>query len=171
MFNKNIKLVITALILAFAIYQFTQGFVGNGIALVFFSSIFVLLYFKNEMILLSFWKLRKQDFDGAKRWLDKIGNPQANLTQKQQGYYNYLHGLMTAQTNMNQSEKFFKKAIQLGLSMKQDIAMAKLNLAGIAMTKRRKREAQKLLKEAKDLDKQGMLKDQIKMMKQQMKKI
>jgi hypothetical protein len=78
---------------------------------------------------------------------------------------------MTAQTNMNQSEKHFKKAIQLGLSMKQDIAMAKLNLAGISMTKRRKREAQKLLKEAKDLDSQGMLKDQIRMMKQQMKKI
>jgi len=49
--------------------------------------------------------------------------------------------------------------------------MAKLNLAGISMTKRRKREAQKLLKEAKDLDSQGMLKDQIRMMKQQMKKI
>lgn len=171
MFNKNIKLVLTALILAFAVYQFTQGLIGNGIALIFFSSIFVLLYFKNEMILLAFWKLRKQDFEGAKKWLDKIGNPQANLTQKQQGYYHYLHGLMTAQTNMNQSEKYFKKAIQLGLSMKQDIAMAKLNLAGIAMTKRRKREAQMLLKDAKDLDKQGMLKDQIRMMKQQMKKI
>jgi hypothetical protein len=38
------------------------------------------------------------------------------------------------------------------------------------MTKRRKREAQMLLKEAKDLDKHNMLGDQIKMMKQQMKK-
>lgn len=171
MFNKNIKLVITVLILAYAVYQFTQGGIGNGIALILLSSIFVLLYFKNEMILLAFWKLRKQDFEGAKNWLNKIKNPEANLTRKQQGYFHYLHGLMTAQTNMNQSEKFFKKAIQLGLSMKQDIAMAKLNLAGIAMTKRRKREAQRLLKEAKDLDKHGMLKDQIQMMKQQMKKI
>jgi Trk-type K+ transport system membrane component len=171
MFNKNIKLVLAALILAFAVYQFIGNHIGNGIALVFLSSIFVLLYFKNEMILLAFWKLRKQDFDGAKRWLGKISSIEANLTQKQQGYYYYLHGLMTAQTNMNQSEKHFKKAIQLGLSMKQDIAMAKLNLAGISMTKRRKREAQKLLKEAKDLDSQGMLKDQIRMMKQQMKKI
>ncbi len=49
--------------------------------------------------------------------------------------------------------------------------MAKLNLAGIAMTKRRKREAQILLTEAKKLDKHGMLKEQITMMKQQMKKI
>ncbi len=170
MFNKNIKLVITFLIVAYAVYQFTEGFIGNGIALILFSTIFVLLYFKNEMILMAFWKLRKQDFDGAKKYLDKIKNPEANLTQKQQGYFNYLHGLMVSQTNMTQAEKFFKKALKLGLSMDQDVAMAKLSLAGIAMTKRRKREAQMLLKEAKDLDKQGMLKDQIRMMKQQMKK-
>ena len=39
------------------------------------------------------------------------------------------------------------------------------------MTKRRKIEAQKYLSEAKKLDKQGMLKDQIKMIEAQMKKI
>lgn len=55
--------------------------------------------------------------------------------------------------------------------MDQDLAMAKLNLAGIAMTKRRKREATNLLAEAKKLDKHNMLQDQIRMMKQQMKKI
>jgi hypothetical protein len=49
--------------------------------------------------------------------------------------------------------------------------MCKLNLAGIAMSKRRKREAQKLLKEAKQLDKHNMMTEQIRTMKQQMKKI
>jgi hypothetical protein len=39
------------------------------------------------------------------------------------------------------------------------------------MTKRRKREATNLMAEAKKLDKNGMLKEQIQMMKQQMKKI
>jgi len=78
---------------------------------------------------------------------------------------------MISQTNMNQAEKFFKKAVSLGLSMDADLAMAKLNLAGIAMTKRRKREAQTLLTEAKKLDKHNMLGEQIQMMKQQMKKI
>lgn len=123
------------------------------------------------MILLAFLRLRKQDFEGAKKWLDRIKNPEKALTQKQLGYYNYLHGLMLSQKNMTQAEKYFKKAIKLGLSMDHDLAMAKLNLAGIAMTKRRKREAQMLLKEAKKLDKNGMMTDQIRMMKQQMKKI
>ena len=54
--------------------------------------------------------------------------------------------------------------------MSADMAMTKLNLAGIAMAKNRKREAELLLVEAKKLDKHNMLDEQIKMMKQQMKK-
>lgn len=171
MFNKNIKLVLAGLTIAYAVYQFIQGNIGNGIALILLAGVFIFLYYKNELILLAFLQLRKQNFDGAKKWLDRIKKPEAALTQKQQGYYNYLNGLMVSQTNITQAEKYFKKAIKLGLSMKQDLAMAKLNLAGIAMTKRRKREAQMLLKEAKTLDKHGMLKEQIQMMKQQMRKI
>lgn len=171
MFNKVYKLIITGILVLLAIWQFFQGNIGNGIFIILLSGIFVFLYFKNEMILMAFLRLRKQDFDGAKKWLDKIKDPEKALTKKQQGYYWYLHGLMLSQTNITQAEKFFKRAIKLGLSMSQDLAMAKLNLAGIAMTKRRKREAQLLLQEAKKLDKHDMLADQIKMMKQQMKKI
>ena len=171
MFNKNFKLVIAGLIVITSIWQFIEGHIGNGIALIFLSLIFIFLYFKNEMILMAFLRLRKQDFPGAKKWLDKIKDPETALTQKQQGYYWYLNGLMLSQTNITKAEKYFKKAIKLGLAMDQDLAMAKLNLAGIAMTKRRKREAQMLLTEAKKLDKHGMLKEQITMMKQQMKKI
>lgn len=170
MFNKNIKLVLFVLVVAIAVWQFTESNIGNGIFLLVFSLIFILLYFKNEFIILAFFKLRKQDFPGAKQWLDKIQNPETALVRKQQGYYNYLNGLMVSQTNLNMAEKYFKKAVELGLSMDQDLAMAKLNLAGIAMTKNRKIEAEKLLAEAKRLDKHGMLKEQITMMKQQMKK-
>ena len=57
------------------------------------------------MILLAFLRLRKQDFDGAKKWLDKIKNPEVALTTKQQGYYNYLLGIMLSQTNITQARK------------------------------------------------------------------
>ena len=170
MFHRNIKLALTAIVIALGIWQFTEGNIGNGIFLILFSLIFVLLYFKNEFIILAFLKLRKQDFPGAKAWLDKIKNPETALIQKQQGYYNYLNGLMVSQTNLTLAEKYFKKAVELGLNMDQDMAMAKLNLAGIAMTKNRKIEAEKLLSEAKKLDKQGMLKEQLTMMKAQLKK-
>ncbi|MBT0608141.1 DUF2892 domain-containing protein [Aequorivita echinoideorum] len=171
MFNKNIKLVLAALVLGAAVWQFTETNIGNGIMLILLSLIFVFLYFKNEMILLAFLRLRKQDFPGAKVWLDKIKNPSGALVPKQEGYYNYLNGLMVSQTNMNEAEKYFKKAEKLGLNMSADMAMTKLNLAGIAMTKNRKREAELLMTEAKKLDKHNMLDDQIKMMKQNMKRM
>ena len=170
MFNKNIKLVLAVLVFAFAIYQFIEGLIGNGIMFILLSSIFVFLYFKNEFILLAFLKLRKQDFEGADKWLNKIKNPSTALTMKQQGYFNFLKGIMVSQTNMNEAEKYFKNAINFGLSMDHDLAMAKLNLAGIAFSKRRKQEAQKLLAEAQKLDKRDVLAEQIKIMKQQMKK-
>ncbi len=170
MYNKFIKLIIAAGIIAYAIYLFTEGYIGNGIMLILLSTVFVFLYFKNEFILLAFLRLRKQDFEGAQKWLNKIKKPESALVTKQQGYFNYLHGIMVSQSNMNEAEKYFKKAISLGLSMDHDLAMAKLNLSGIAFSKRRKQEASKLLSEAQKLDKQGMLTDQIKMMKDNMKR-
>jgi len=171
MFNKNIKLVLAALITIWSVYQFSQANILNGISILLFAGIFVLLYFKNEFILLAFLQLRKQNFPVAQKWLAYIKNPETALITKQQGYYNYLQGIMLSQTNITQSEKFLRKAVKLGLSMDHDLAMAKLQLAGIAMTKRRKREATNLMSEAKKLDKHGMLKEQLQMMKQQMKKI
>lgn len=171
MFNKNIKLVLAFLITAFAGYQFAEGEIGNGIALILLALIFVFFYFRNEIILLAFLRMRKQDMEGTEKWLGRIKNPEKALTTKQQGYYNYLYGIIYSQKNLTKAEKYFRKAIKLGLNMDFDMAMAKLSLAGIAMQKRRKREATQLLSEAKKLDKNNMLSEQIRMMQQQMKRI
>lgn len=171
MFHKYIKLALAVIITAWSVYEFSLGHIMNGISILLLAGILVFFYFKNEILLLVFLKLRSQNFDGANKLLDKIKNPSSALTQKQEGYYNLMKGIMTSQTNLTQAEKFFKKAIKLGLSMKHDLAMAKLQLAGIAMTKRRKREATNLIAEAKKLDKHNMLTDQIKQLKDQMKRI
>lgn len=160
-----------ALSLGYAFYLFYDNYIGNGILMLLLTGIFILLYFKNELIFLAFLRLRKQDFEGTGKWLSRISNPTSSLVQKQQGYYNYMLGILESQKNLTQAEKYFKKALQLGLSMKHDQAMAKMSLAGILMQKRRKREAQQLLQEAKKLDKHGMLTGQMKLMLQQMKKI
>ena len=52
MFNKYIKLVIAGAIVVWSVFQFVDGNIMNGISLVLFAGIFVLLYFKNEFILL-----------------------------------------------------------------------------------------------------------------------
>jgi hypothetical protein len=129
MYPKYIKLILALLTLAYSIFQFYENNIGNGIALIFLLAIFIFLYFKNEIILLAFLRLRKQDFTGTEKWLNKIKNPQSALTKKQVGYYNYLKGIISSQTNLTLAEKYFKKAISIGLSMNHDLAMAKLSLA------------------------------------------
>lgn len=171
MFPKIIKLILALASVGYGGYQFYENYIGNGIFLSLLSAVFVLLYFKNEIIFLAFLRLRKQDFVGTEKWLSKIKNPSRSLVKKQQGYFYYLQGIIQSQNNLTIAEKYFKKAIQLGLSMNHDLAMAKMSLAGILMQKRRKREATILLTEAKKLDKHNMLTEQMRMMQQQMKKI
>ena len=73
--------------------------------------------------------MRKQDLEGTQKWLDKIKNPETALITKQQGYFNYLHGIIHSQKNLTQAEKYFRKALKFGLTMDYDTAMAKLSLA------------------------------------------
>ena len=151
MFPKIIKLILALATFAYSIYQFIEDQIGNGIFLILVTAMFILLYFKNEIIFLAFLRLRKQDFEGTLKWLSRIPNPSANLVTKQQGYYHYLHGVIESQTNLTKAEKSFRKALSFGLSMSADEAMAKLSLAGILMQKRRKREATTCLMKLKKL--------------------
>ena len=45
MFHKNIKLAITVLLLATAVWQFTERNIGNGIFLILIALIVILFYF------------------------------------------------------------------------------------------------------------------------------
>ena len=171
MIPKIFKILFSLLLMGWSFYQFYEDLIGNGIFYLFLSLFFILTYFKNEYIFFAFLRLRKQDFQGTEKWLNKISNPKSNLVKKQQGYFYYLHGIIQSQSNLTVAEKNFKKAIKLGLSFNHDLAMAKLSLAGICMQKRRKREAMLLLGEAKKLDSQGMLNEQMKIMREQLKKI
>jgi len=170
MFNKNIKLGLAIAIFALAIWQFSLGHIGNGIMFTLLTVLPVLLYFKNEIILATMLKLKKQDMEGAATTLAKIKNPETALTKKQLGYWNFLKGQFEYQKTPLKAEKYLRKAVELGLNFDHDMAAAKLFLAGIVASKNRKIEANNLLKEAEKLDKHGMLGDQIKMMKQQMKR-
>ena len=169
--HRYVKIIVAALIVLWAVYQFVQGKIGNGIALTLLAVFPVLLYFRNEFLLLTFLRLRKQDMEGMEKWLGKIVHPETALLRKQQGYYNYMYGIIYSRKNLTQAEKYFRNALQLGLTMDYDVEMNKLSLAGIMIQKRKKREAQELLADAKKLDKQNMMTEHIKMMQQQLKKI
>lgn len=161
------------LILAFAflgatVALFIFGFWGWGILLIFVTLLTFITYFYNEKMLIAQWYLRKDNLAKAENFLGKIKNYEKELHRMQHGYYNLLIGLIESRRSPMKSEKYFKNSLSLGLHMDHNIALAKLSLAGIAMAKRNKREAQMYLNEAKKADKNKLLADQIKQMKDQM---
>jgi hypothetical protein len=167
--NKYIKFLIAALIISAGVYLMMNRNIGWGIVVVILSAIPIFLFFKNEFILAAFWYLRKQNTDKATHWLSKITNYKSQLHESQFGYFHYLQGLVLAQDEPTKVGPLMRKALEFGLNMKHDRAMATLNIAAGAMQKGRRQEAQKLLEEAKKLDSAGMMTEQIKMMKDQMK--
>ena len=170
MYNKEIKIILAIIILACSIFLFNSGEIGYGIVVLIIMGLVILSIFKDERIVKAFYHLRKNDMQKAASTLSKIKHPE-KLIRSQEAYYYYLNGLILSQTQMNQSERFFKKALSIGLRTDTDKAVAKLNLAGLAMSRRKKREATTLITEAKKLDKHNMLDEQLKMMKQQLKRI
>ncbi|MEY3693133.1 MAG: hypothetical protein RL157_457 [Bacteroidota bacterium] len=171
MIRRYLRLAIATFILALATYQFIETNWGNGIFLTLLAGIPVLFHFRNERILWALWYVRSQNFAKASAQLDALKHPEQTLIQGQLAYYYFLRGLMLAQSNMGQAESFMRKALNTGLRMKQDRALAKMQLAAMAMSRRRKQEAQNLLTEAKKLDDKGLLADQLKMLKEQLKRI
>ena len=167
--NKYIKFLIAGLFIALGIYLMMNRQIGWGIVLVFLSLSPIILFFKNEYILLSFWQMRKQNFEKAAQWLAYIKNYKSQLHSSQYGYFHYMQGLTLAQEHPSKVEPLMRKALEYGLNMKHDRAMATLNLAASALSKGRKTEAQKLLEDAKRLDSAGMMTDQIKMLRDQLK--
>lgn len=163
-----VRLIIGFSILGGAIALMIFGFWGWGILAVLISLLVLVTYFYNENMLLAQWFLRKDDMPKAERFLKRITNYETQLLRLQHGYYNLLIGLIESRRAPMQSEKYFKKALSLGMQMDHNIALAKLSLAGIAMGKRNKREAQMYLAEAKKADKSKLLADQIKQMKDQL---
>lgn len=172
MLNRIIKIAIAAALLGLSVWQFIEGEIGNGIFLFLLIAIPIFLIFRNENILIAFWYIRKQNFQKADSFLNRIKKPD-ELIKRQRAYYYYLKGLMDSQVNksMGKAESNFKKAINIGLGMKHDEAMAKINLAGIAVSKRRKREAMNYIREVKKMKEASMFKEQIKQVETFMKKI
>jgi len=170
MYNKEIKIVLAIIILACSIFLFNSGEIGYGILVLIIMGLVILSIFKDERIVKAFYHLRRNDMKKAEKTLSKIKHPE-KLIKSQEAYFYYLNGLVLSQTQMNQAERLFKRALTIGLRTDTDKAVAKLNLAGLALSRRRKREATTLLTEVKKLDKHNMLDEQVKMMKQQLKRI
>lgn len=166
--SNTIRLIVACVFFGGAVALCVFGFWWWGILTLFIGGLFLLSFFFNENMILAQWFLRKENTDKAEAWLGKVNDYEKQIHRRQHGYYNLLIGLIESRKSPLKSEKYFKKSLSLGMSMSHNTALAKLSLAGIAMAKRNKREAQMYLQEAAKDDKNKLLTEQIKMMKGQL---
>ncbi len=166
--SNIVRLIMACVFFGAAVALCAFGFWGWGIVVLLLGGILLLTFFFNENMLIAQFYLRKENAEKAEQWLLKVDAPEKQLHKGQHGYHNLLMGLIESRKAPLKSEKYFKKALAQGMRMSHNTALAKLSLAGIAMAKRNKREAQMYLSEAAKDDKNKLLADQIKMMKAQM---
>jgi len=166
--SNIVRLIIACVVAGAGVTLCGFGFWGWGILVFLLGGMILLTFFFNENMLIAQFYLRKDNMAKSEEWLLKITDYEKQLNKAQHGYYNLLIGLLESRKAPMKSEKFFKKALSLGMKMSHNIALAKLSLAGIAMAKRNKREAQMYLQEATKEDKNKLLAEQIKMMKAQL---
>ena len=171
MYARYIKMGLIAALVGLTVWLFMIGWIGTGILMILPITIVSLTLWRNENVVIAMFHMRKQRMEKALKAVERIKHPEA-LPQKQEAYVYYLKGLIGSQANsMGKSESLFRKALSTGLRNDLDKAVAKMNLAAIAMQKRRKREALNMLSEAKKLDKDGLLDEQMKMLKKNMGRI
>ena len=166
-----LRIFIALVLLGGTVGLFLTGFWGWGITSVFPLAIVIFSFFRNEQVILALNQMRLGNQEKAKKHINRITAPQY-MTRRQHAYVLYLKALMNAQDiGFAQSEQLLRKALSLGLRTNEDNAVARMHLAGICAQTGRRPEASALLTEAKKYDKNGMLKDQIKMLQSQMQAV
>ena len=166
-----LRIFIALVLLGGTVGLFLTGFWGWGITSVFPLAIVIFSFFRNEQVILALNQMRLGNQEKAKKHINRITAPQY-MTRRQHAYVLYLKALMNAQElGFAQSEQLLRKALSLGLRTNEDNAVARMHLAGICAQTGRRPEASALLSEAKKYDKNGMLKDQIKMLQSQMQAV
>ena len=163
-----IRCILTAASLFLTVYSFGTGHWGWGIVMIFVTALVVLTFFRNVYMIMALNQMRVGNQEKAHDYIKKITRPDL-LPKKQHAYVLYLKAVLGAQElGFAASEQLLRKALSLGLRTNEDNAVARMHLAGISAQTGRRQEALTLLSEAKKHDKNGMLKDQIKMLQQQL---
>jgi hypothetical protein len=166
-----LRIFIALTLLFGTIILFSTGYWGWGITSVLPLALVILSFFRNEQVILALNQIRIGNQDKAKMYINRIKAPEY-MPRRQHAYVLYLKALMNAQDlGMAQSEQLLRKAMSIGLRRDEDNAVARMHLAGICAQTGRRPEASALLSEAKKYDKNGMLKDQIKMLQSQMQAV
>lgn len=168
--NKYNKLFLSFGIFIYTIYNIYYYNIYINILLILLSIIILFLFFKNEFLILTFFHFRKSNIKYMQYYLSYIIYPDLQLIKNQIGYFYFLKGLTIINYDINTAERYLRLSLKKGLNFRYNCAIAKLNLATILASKGKKEEAEFLLLEVKKLDKAKIMEEQIKIIKEKIKK-
>ena len=160
MLIRLFKILLAAFSVAYTVLLYTQGSWGSAVGMTLLSIVLILVNLRSVRLVVAFANLRMQRMEEAVKWLGRIKPSQ--LWPGQRGYYHFLLGSVTMQSNLNEAESHLRKSLSLGLKQDHDKAAVKLNLAVCMSAKQDRKKAMVMIQEAKRLDAKGMLKNDIK---------
>lgn len=168
MIGFSIRVIVALSALIFNVYLFYSGSWGWGISMILPLALIWLSFWRNENLIIALYQMRLGKQEKAWKALGRIKSQQF-FPKRQRAYLLYIKGMLGLQNDLSlqKCEQMIRKALGIGLRMQQDQAVANMQLAGICMQTGRKAEAKTLMTQAKKLDKDNMLKEQLGTMKKQ----
>lgn len=113
------------------------------------AAILMLTHFLFGTVWTAFSKMRKGKMIEAETLLNQIRRPEW-LAKRPKAYFHFIKGVIALQKKeLDEGAISLKKAVELGLRNETDTALANLNLAHIAFSRKRHVEAKKYLHNAK----------------------
>lgn len=145
----RILLGVTALLMAY--YSYSQGKMTSCYLMLGVVALVISGYFRNGTVYIAFRQLRKGNVQQAEKHLLKVRKP-ALLSKSQRSYYHFTAGCIALnKQQLDAAEEHFNTALSLGLRTSNDICIATLNLAIVALERKDLESAQDILKRAKKI--------------------
>ncbi|MBK12922.1 MAG: hypothetical protein CL849_05265 [Crocinitomicaceae bacterium] len=162
--TRILKFALAGGAIAYSVKLYSTGYIGSGIGMTIVGVLLGLTVLRSIRMILVALRIQQQKMDKARSTLEGI-NPK-HLWKSNRGQYWFLKGNLLLESSLNEAEKAFRQALEVGMKRDEEKAAVMLNLAAIQSSKRRPKEAKALLANAKRLDKKGMLKSDIRTIEQ-----
>ncbi len=144
-----VRLIAALLVLAAAIVFGLGGqWVPMTIALI-VGGILIFMHFRLGPVFLALQHLYKGNIAKTEGYLGKVKDPE-KLAASHRAYYHFCKGYITMQQNKrDEAREHFRKALDNGLRLGNDKAVAHVSLAQIYVQEHNKKEAERHLERAK----------------------
>ena len=109
--TRLIKIPLAIASLVYAVFLFTEGYIGSGVGMVLVTTLIVLVTLQSMRLLMAFVSLRQQKMEDARKWLGRV-NPN-HLWARRRGYWYFLSGSLAMEQKFGAGPKVWRSSAKL----------------------------------------------------------